>query len=269
MDERGLGRPPVEKSLGTAVTPFGYATCVSKRSLAGVEHTNAGRLETVRYHEDFYARHELFVEGSWLHRPAPFVLRALRGYPPDRPVRALDLGCGVGRHTIPVAAALPEGSYVVGIDLLPLAARRLQENAAAAGVGAAVQAVVGDLEHVSLAPGSIDWLVSVSALEHVSGEVALESVLRHLQDATRPGGLNCLIIGTDKVEIDHSGRVRPARVEFYLGTSEAADLVLRLYAGWELLESSNASFSVDEDRDGERYALRTTNLRVLARKGPG
>jgi SAM-dependent methyltransferase len=244
----------------------GHADGLGNVVSAIVEQANEGRRETVRYHEDFYAHHELFVPGSWLHRPAPFVLRALERYDEDRPLVALDLGCGVGRHTIPVAQRLPVGSHVIGIDLIPLAVRRLCENARAAGVGSAVQGVVGDLEHTSLAARSIDWLVSVSALEHVSGPEAFEGVLRRLRDATRPGGLNCLIIGTDKVEIDSLGRVRPARVEFHLATAVAQDLLRRSYDSWDIVEASAASFSVEEDRDGERYTLRTTNLRLLARK---
>jgi SAM-dependent methyltransferase len=233
-----------------------------------VDDPVAGRRETVRYHEDFYSRHELFVEGSWLYKPSPFVMRSLASISAAGPVVAVDLGAGVGRHTIPVAQQLPAGSFVLAIDLLPLAARRLHENALGAGVRTRVQAVVADLDHVILAPDSVDWLVSVSALEHATGLDMLERVLRRCQEATRPGGLNCLIIGTDKVEVDAAGRSRPARVEFHLETADAQSLLDRLYQPWELIESSSAVFAVDEDRDGETYTLRTTNLRLLARR-PG
>jgi SAM-dependent methyltransferase len=230
-----------------------------------VEDISAGRRETVRYHEDFYARHELFVEGSWLHKPSPFVLRSLESIEVAGPVVAVDLGAGVGRHTIPVAQRLPAGSYVVGVDLLPSAARLLQANALAHGMAHLVQAVVADLDHVGLAPGSVDWMVSVSALEHAANLEMLERVLRHCQEATRPGGLNCLIIGTDKVEIDHAGRSRPARVEFHLQRADAEALLGRVYAAWDTLVLTTAVFAVDEDRDGEQYTLRTTNIRLLAR----
>jgi SAM-dependent methyltransferase len=231
-----------------------------------VEEVNPGRRETVRYHQDFYATHELFEEGSWLHKPSPFVMRSLGHLGADRPVVAVDLGAGVGRHTIPVADRLPEGSYVLAVDLLPLAAQRLHDNALAAGVRDSVQAVVADLDHVALAPDSVDWLVSVSALDHATGLDMLERVIARCQQATRSGGLNCLIIGTDKVEIDATGRSRPARVEFHLQTEDAERLLDRLYGSWERLEDSSAVFAVDEDRDGESYSLRTTNLRLLARR---
>lgn len=233
-----------------------------------MDANTSGRHETVRYHEEFYATHDLFVEGSWLYRPSPFVLRSLDHIASSRPLVAVDLGCGVGRHTIPVAERLPSGSYVVGLDLLPVAAERLKENVLAAGLESAVQAVVADLDNVALAPQSLDLLVSVSALEHAADLSALERLLLHLQEATRPGGLHCLIIGTDKVEVDAAGRSRPARVEFALGQSAAESLLARIYENWEEIESSAAVFGVDEDRDGERYTLSTTNLRRLFRRPP-
>lgn len=224
-----------------------------------------GRLETVRYHEEFYAQHDLFVAGSWLHRPAPFVMRGLEHLSPTAD-RALDLGAGVGRHTIPIAQRLGLGSLVVGVDLLPIAGRRLHENATELGVRDRVQAIVADLEHLALRPASLDLLVSVSAMEHVSGPTAFVTVLRSCQRATRVGGLHCLIIGTDKVEEDAAGVIRPARVEYTLTSEDGERLLREVYAEWETLDYSRATFSVDEDRDGESYALRTTNLRLLVRR---
>lgn len=225
-----------------------------------------GRRETVRYHEDFYAHHELFKEGSWLYRPAPFVLRSFEVIQSTRPMRAVDLGSGVGRHTIPVAQRLPRGSYVVGLDLLPSAAALLSRNARAAGLTDIIQPVVADLGQVALSPGSVDLLVSVSALEHAADLVALEGVLRHCQEATRPSGLHCLIIGTEKVEIAAGTTSRPARVEFPLSREDAEQLFARLYSSWEWLDYSAAVLGVDEKRDGEAYTLRTTNIRLLARR---
>jgi SAM-dependent methyltransferase len=224
-----------------------------------------GRHETVRYHEEFYARHELFEAGSWLHRPSPFVLRSLEHLDVRGRVLVLDLGCGVGRHTLPIAGSLPPGSYVVGVDLIPYAAERLKDNAAQAQLASAIQPVVADLDTIGLAPRSLDLLVSVSALEHVPGLEALESVLQRCRDATKPSGLHALIIGTDKVEIDARGGVRPARVEFHLPTEDAKSVLERVYGDWEWIEYSEVDFGVEEDRDGESYTLRTTNLRLLAR----
>lgn len=225
-----------------------------------------GRRETVRYHQEFYANNELFEEGSWLHKPSPFVLRSVESIQREGPLRALDLGCGVGRHTLPIAQRLPVGSCVVGMDLLPLAAERLTRNATGAGLGSMIQAVVADLDHVALAPKSIDLLVSVSALEHSRNIDALERLLRHCREATRPGGVHCLIMGTDKTEVGADGTARPAQVEFPLTSEEGRALLERAYADWDQLSASDLAFAVDEERDGKRYTLQATNLRVLVRR---
>lgn len=225
-----------------------------------------GRRETVRYHQEFYANHELFKEGSWLYKPSPFVLRSLEFVQREGALRALDLGCGVGRHTLPIAERLPPGSYVVGMDLLPLAAERLRLNAADAGLDGRIQAVVADLDHVALAADSIDLLVSVSALEHSRDMAALERLLAHCRRATRPGGVHCLIMGTDKTEVAADGTSRPAQVELPLTSEDGKAVLERAYAGWERLTFSELTFAVDEERDGERYTLTATNLRLTARR---
>lgn len=233
-----------------------------------METSRLGREETLRYHEEFYRRHRLFEPGSWLQHPSRFVLRALDRLDPARPVIVYDLGCGVGRHTIPIAQAVPAGSQVIGVDLLPVAAAQLEANAAAAGVSEKVRAVVADLELVSLPTGSADLIVGCSALEHVSSFPAFDELLSRMQEATRVGGLHCLVIGSDKFEVDSDGISRPARVEFPLATDELTALLQRRYADWAWLDSSRGTFVVEEARDRASYELHSTCTRLLVRR-PG
>jgi len=231
-----------------------------------VEPYQPGRGETLRYHQEFYRDHRVFEPGSWLYRPSPFVLRSLNELPRERSVVVYDLGCGVGRHTIPIARAVAAGSQVIGMDLLPIAATQLEANAAAAGVSDKVQAVVADLELVTFPTGSADLMVGCSALEHVSSFRAFEELLGRLQVATRVGGLHCLVIGSDKYEVDSAGVTRPALVEFRLSTDEVTRLLHRRYADWTWLENSRGTFTVDESRDGAAYQLHSTCVRLLARR---
>ena len=66
--------------------------------------------------------------------------------------------------------------------------------------------------------------------------------------------------------MDTSGVVRPARVEYPLASDDGERMLRQTYADWDILDFSTATFSVTEDRDGESYDLRTTNLRLLARR---
>jgi SAM-dependent methyltransferase len=226
--------------------------------------TSAGRLETIRYHQDLYARHDLDDPSTWLGRPSPFVLRAIAAAATTKPALVLDLGCGIGRHTIPAAQALPAGSRVIGVDLLPIATARLKEAAEAAYVS--VQPVVADLETFAIAPESADLVISCSALEHVSSKPALEAALVRWQRMTRVGGLHCLVVGCDKREVCADGSTRPAIAEFELTRSDAGEMLERCYRGWEQVEYAVDHYSVTETRDGLAYRLESVCLRLLARR---
>jgi SAM-dependent methyltransferase len=225
-----------------------------------------GRAETIRYHQEFYRRYRLNEPGSWLHRPSPFVLRSVGAVTATGPLLAVDLGCGVGRHSIPVASALPAGSLVIGVDLLPIAATELMRNACEAGVPDAIRAVVADIETFTIAPTRVALLIACSALEHVSSKSAMEQALLSWQKVTRVGGVHCLVIGVDRYEVGPNGRTRPARVEFPLTQVEAEVMLRDLYSGWEWLEYAADTFTVTEERGGTPYRLRSGCLRLLARR---
>lgn len=224
-----------------------------------------GRQETIRYHHELYG--SVAPSDSWLLKPSPFVVHSLDALAGTAPVVVYDLGCGVGRHAIPLARAVPAGSRVVGVDLLPIAIDGLLANARDAGVDDRIESVVADLESVDLPPRSADLIVGCSALEHVSSLQALEALIERCQRATKIGGLNCLILTADRVEIDQLGRVRPALVEFALTGSELDELLGRRYtSSWEWLETSNQMLVMGETRARESYDLQMRSTRLLARR---
>ena len=106
----------------------------------------------------------------------------LPGALPQRGRRALDAGCGSGRHTLVLADRFQE---VVGIDLsapmIRLAtARRSRPNIA--------------YRHADLMsfadPDGFDLVLSVNALHHLAD---LDGALDHLRRLTRPAGLVVLV----------------------------------------------------------------------------
>ena len=60
------------------------------------------------HHIDFNDNKKLFAPGSWLANPEKEVLEAceLLEIKPDHDINILDLGCGVGRHSIALAQKL-------------------------------------------------------------------------------------------------------------------------------------------------------------------
>jgi tellurite methyltransferase len=222
------------------------------------------RSETLRYHAALYAEHALFEPGSWLARPARYVLEALAHVPNDRVTQVLDLGAGIGRHTLPIARQLPN-ARILALDLLPLAVQRLLENAAAWGIADRVDAHVADMEHYHFPVGCFDLIVSCSVLEHLPA-AALPSVLARLARATAPSGINCLIIGADRHEITADGSRRPAPIELQIDADTVHALLASSFEGWEVLDTSSSVVRVSEERDGESYVLASRTIRWLVRR---
>ncbi|MEC0091068.1 class I SAM-dependent methyltransferase [Paenibacillus macquariensis] len=81
---------------------------------------DAARKAEAIYHNELYSAHEILEPGTWMSKPNPVVMELL-----DRlllhkdQLTVLDLGCGAGRNTIPIAMRLQEtDSKVFGLDLL-------------------------------------------------------------------------------------------------------------------------------------------------------
>ena len=95
--------------------------------------------------------------------------------------RALDAGCGSGRHTQALARRFDE---VIGVDisapLIDIATRRSGPN---------VHYVVSDLMAFA-DPDGFDLVFSSTALHHLPD---LDAALLHLRDLVRPGGMAILI----------------------------------------------------------------------------
>lgn len=96
--------------------------------------------------------------------------------------RALDAGCGSGRHAQALAEAYEE---VVAADLSPA----LIETARLRRPHAKVRYEAVDLHHIA-DDGGFDLVLSMATLHHVPD---LEKALRHLRSLVRPGGTAILV----------------------------------------------------------------------------
>jgi SAM-dependent methyltransferase len=95
----------------------------------------------------------------------------------------LDVGCGAGRFSIPLALA---GYRVVGVDLAPEMIAQARELAREHGLtDEAVAFVVGDAEHLDAADASVDAILCRCVLDHVQDPGA---ALVEFWRVLRPGG---------------------------------------------------------------------------------
>lgn len=107
----------------------------------------------------------------------------LRGHLPPPPGRVLDVGCGTGRHLLPLAQM---GYRMVGVDLsrpmLLMAEQVLREGGAAAHLARA------DLRRLPFAACFDAALCLESPLAYLHEDAALSAALQDLHRALKPGG---------------------------------------------------------------------------------
>lgn len=103
------------------------------------------------------------------------------------PRRILDLGCGLGHNTLPVAEAFPE-AQVTAVDVAAPMLRYGAARAASLGVDNVefVQADAADL--AGFEDGSFDWVQSIMFL-HETSLKALRRIMAESRRLVAPGGL--------------------------------------------------------------------------------
>ncbi|MBI5014941.1 MAG: class I SAM-dependent methyltransferase [Deltaproteobacteria bacterium] len=106
--------------------------------------------------------------------------------------RAVDLGCGVGRYSFPLAERLTAGASVQGFDLWPEGVQALRQSAVDRGV-TNVRAEVADLSHLAGVPdGEFDLALMATVLHDLAQRGDAVSALREVARVLRPGG--CLAV---------------------------------------------------------------------------
>ena len=109
--------------------------------------------------------------------------RLLRDLPIDRSTRVLDVGCGIGGFA--AWAAKHHGCHVTGITVCAEHVGQAADAAAAAGVGAQCSFQLMDMDRLTLAPETFDYVVNQETLCHAANKAQF---LRGVYDALKPGG---------------------------------------------------------------------------------
>lgn len=233
------------------------------------EPFEAARKAEAGYHSNFYQNNELFASGTWMARPMPMVMDMLeRLLTHKTELRVLDLGCGVGRHTIPIAQRLGQtNSEVIGVDLLDEAVDGLRKYAKEYQVDHIVQVEKADVEHYAVKPDHFDYIAACSCLEHVSNKQALMEAIERLQVGTRTGGIHCITMSTSVEEkAINTGREIEPLIELNLPTAEAIALLEKAYANWNILLQEHVTQTIEEEKYDEPTQFRCELLRFAAQK---
>jgi ubiquinone/menaquinone biosynthesis C-methylase UbiE len=133
--------------------------------------------------------------------------------------RVMDIGCGPGRVTIPLARAVGPGGEVLALDVQAAMLARVAEKAAKEGL-ANICPVHSDVRSASIQKGSLDAAVMVMALGEVPEGA---SVFPFIVAALKPGGR---LLVAESIFDPHFVSRRRLREE-----ATAAGLVERAYDG--------------------------------------
>ncbi|QGQ98101.1 class I SAM-dependent methyltransferase [Paenibacillus psychroresistens] len=229
------------------------------------------RTEEKKYHEQYFEENSLFEKGTWLEKPSPIVLDFLSILNSLKPLQILDLGCGVGRNSIPIARKVKDsGGHVVCVDLLEKALEKLAVYAEEYKVDSAITVQCADISDYTIEAATFDYIVAASSLEHVKSKSNLNKVLRALVKGTKASGINLICMNTNIKEFTlPSGDERQPLFEILIAKDDMLSILRDAYRGWEELHVGEGLLNLEVNRNEIPVMLKADHLIYVARKPSG
>ncbi|NOU96778.1 methyltransferase domain-containing protein [Paenibacillus sp. LMG 31456] len=226
------------------------------------------RAEERKYHEACYDNYQLFEAGSWLHKPVKTVMETLKRFEAYDRLTVLDLGCGVGRNSIPIAETLKlRSGKIVCVDLIESALSKLKSYSREYGVTEYVETQLSDIGDYPIAVDHFDYIIAVSALEHIASEAQLIQTLEKMVQGTRLGGINCIIMNTNLEEIDiASGTKLEPLMELNMATKQGNELLAKAYEGWKVIYTTVKPLQFNIERNGRDVLLKSDCVSYVVQK---
>lgn len=218
-------------------------------------------------HIEMYSNEELYKEGSWLRKPIKAVLDLFPLFEDYEELNVLDLGSGVGRNSLAIARHFTQiPCRVECVDILDLAIEKLGENAREYEVEESVYGIVSPIEDFPIEENKYDFILAVSALEHIDSKESFKQKLGEIKQGIREGGVACLIINSEVRENDkETGENLPPQFEVNLPTEEMQTLLNQTFDGLEVLKASVREQQYDIPREDRISHLQTNVVTLIAR----
>lgn len=219
-------------------------------------------------HIEIYSSAKLFESGSWLQKPVKTVLDILPLFENYAELNVLDLGSGVGRNCIPIAQKFNSIPCKIDcVDILDFAIEELKNNSIEYNVENSINGIVSSIDDFNIEENHYDFILAVSALEHINSEEAFESKLEEIQRGTRQNGIVCMIINSEVNEKNkETCETIVPQFEVNLKTSELAEMLKNIFSDWEVLKQTVVSQRYDIPRENCIADLSTNVVTIVARK---
>ena len=114
---------------------------------------------------------------------------------------------------------------------------------------------------------SYDFIMAVSALEHVDTKNTFIDKLVEIREGIRENGVVCLIINSNVRENDKAtGNKVPAQFEVNLSTQELQTILNQIFIEWTILKTTVQEQQYDIPRENGVSDLKTSVVSFVARK---
>lgn len=219
-------------------------------------------------HIEMYSNEELYKSDSWLKKPIKTVQELIPLFHDYEKLTVLDLGCGVGRNSIPIAYEYKNIECTIDcVDILDLAIEKLYANANEYGVQSNIHGVVNTIEEFAVKENYYDFVMAVSSLEHVESEKDFVKKLVEIKNGICENGIVCLVVNSNVQERDKvTGKPMPAQFEVNLPTEEMQSILNKMFEGWTILKATVSEQQYDIPREHGINELKTSVVTFVARK---
>lgn len=127
---------------------------------------------------------------AWIHRmTGPAVRSAIRVLQLPQGSRGLDVGCGIGTHTLWLAEAISPDGHVAGVDISSHCLAHAEETARESGLSEQVSFQYGNMTALPFDDNAFEWAWNADTLWVGPKELGLPAeVLNELVRVVKPGG---------------------------------------------------------------------------------
>lgn len=233
-----------------------------------VERINQIRISERNSHIKIYSKEELYKSNSWLNKPIRTVVDIIPYFKDYESLNVLDLGCGIGRNSIAVAQFCKNITCNIDcVDLLELAIEKLNENAKIHDVDTSIYGVVQTIEDYHIVKEKYDFIMAISALEHINSKNAFKQKLIEIRNGIRQDGIVCLVINSNVQEWDKDTKQElDAQFEVNISTEELKELLQDTFQNWEVIKFTTQEQHYDIPREKGLCVLKTNVVTLVVQR---
>jgi cyclopropane fatty-acyl-phospholipid synthase-like methyltransferase len=227
------------------------------------------RKNELEYHDHLYKNLASHSPSTRLQKPVKLIMDTasalLRNT--QKPISILDLGCGMGRNSIPLAQMLSTGDTITCVDILNSALQQLHAYAQDEQVHECIIPIQADVEKFEITEEKYTFIFSVSCIEHVSSTESFKQVIKRIQNGTAAHGINCLMLYSNVrwIDMKNNKDIEPL-VELNLNTQETLSLLKKRYNTWGIQKLYVKPWKADMIQEGKHISFEASCICLVAKR---